>query len=94
MTVIVAGLQWIGSSREGFATLKSVKGVCRNGRVELLEPAPEGGDRQVIVTFLDSQTVNLADRGFDEKQAANLRSRLAAFAEDWDRPETDVYDAL
>ncbi len=35
--------------------LKSIKGVCRNGRVELFEPAPEGGDRPVIVTFLESQ---------------------------------------
>ena len=28
--------------------LKSVKGVCRNGRVELLEPPPPGADGQVI----------------------------------------------
>ncbi len=74
--------------------LKSVKGVCRNGRVELLEPVPEGVDQQVIVTFLESQVVNLSDRGVDEQQAADLRSRLAAFTEDWERPEMDVYDAL
>jgi hypothetical protein len=74
--------------------MKSIKGVCRNGRVELLEPAPEGGERPVIVTFLESQSVDLADRGIDEHQAADLRSRLAAFAEDWDQPEMDVYDAV
>ncbi|HZZ28337.1 MAG TPA: hypothetical protein VFE46_10085 [Pirellulales bacterium] len=73
--------------------LKSIKGVCRNGRVELLEPAPDGNDQQVIVTFLESQSVDLADRGIDEKQAADLRARLAAFAEDWQRPEMDAYDA-
>ena len=73
--------------------LKSVKGVCRNGRVEFLEPPPEGGEGQVIVTFLSSESVNLTERGIDQRQAADLRHRLAAFAEDWDRPEMDVYDA-
>ena len=46
------------------------------------------------MTFLGPESVNLADRGIDEKQAADLRRRLGAFAEDWDRPEMDVYDAL
>ena len=73
--------------------LKSVKGVCRNGRVELLEPPPECCEGQVIVTFLSSESVNLTERGIDQRQAADLRHRLAAFAEDWDRPEMDVYDA-
>jgi hypothetical protein len=73
--------------------LQSIKGVCRDGRVELLEPAPPGAEGEVIVTFLASQAVDLAARGIDEKQAADLRHRLAAFAEDWDRPEMDVYDA-
>jgi hypothetical protein len=71
---------------------KAVKGICRNGRVELLEPPPEGGDGRVIVTFLTPDSINLAERGIDEAQAADLRHRLAAFAEDWDRPEMDSYD--
>lgn len=74
--------------------LKSVKGICRNGRVELLEPAPPDAEGQVIVTFLASGTVDLAERGIDPPQAADLRRRLATFAEDWDRPEMDAYDAL
>ena len=74
--------------------LKSVKGVCRNGRVELLEPPPDGAEGQVIVTFLRSDSIDLADRDINEQQAADLRHRLAAFAEDWERPEMDVYDAL
>ena len=73
--------------------LKSVKGVCRNGRVELLEPPPEGSEGQVIVTFLSSDSVDLTERDIDQRQAADFRHRLAAFAEDWDRPEIDVYDA-
>ncbi len=74
--------------------LKSIKGICRNGRVELLEPLPEGSDGQVIVTFLASDPVRLADRGIDEQQAADLRRRLATFAEDWDRPDMDSYDEV
>jgi len=40
-----------------------------------------------------SVTVDLAKREIEAKQAADLRHRLAAFAEDWQRPEMDVYDA-
>lgn len=38
--------------------------------------------------------VDLRERGICESQAAELRRRLAAFAEDWDRPEMAVYDGL
>lgn len=75
--------------------VKSVEGIYRDGRVELLEPAPEGVGGRVIVTFLsEAKAVDLAERGIDREQAGGLRQRLAAFAEDWDRPEMDVYDAL
>lgn len=75
--------------------LKSVQGVYREGKIELLEPAPEGVAGPVIVTFLsDAGPVDLADRGIDRQHAADLRRRVAAFAEDWQRPEMDVYDAL
>jgi hypothetical protein len=72
--------------------LQSIKGVCRDGRVELLEPPPPGAEGQVIITFLGSESVDLAAREIDEKQAADLRHRLGAFADDWNRPEMDVYD--
>lgn len=74
--------------------LKTVKGIYRKGRIELLETLPESFEGQVIVTFLGSDRVNLADRDIDEKKAEDLRRRLGAFAEDWDRDEMDVYDAL
>ena len=75
--------------------VKSVEGVYRDGRIELTEAAPEGAAGPVIVTFLAvSGVVDLASRGIEQPQAADLRRRLAAFAEDWDRPEMDVYDAL
>jgi len=75
--------------------LKSVEGVYRGGKVELVEPVPENAEGRVIVTFLsDATAVDLAERGIDRRQAADLRRRLAAFAEDWQRPEMDVYDGL
>ena len=38
------------------------------------------------------RAVNLTDRGIHEAQAADLRNRLKTFAEDWNRPETAIYD--
>lgn len=74
--------------------LKSVQGIFREGKIKLLEPAPEGVEGRVIVTFLDEpKPVDLAERGIDRQQASDLRRRLAPFAEDWQRPEMDVYDA-
>jgi hypothetical protein len=36
--------------------------------------------------------VDLTARGINESQATDLRARLKTFAEDWNRPEDDVYD--
>ena len=36
--------------------------------------------------------IDLRERGIDEAQAAELRARLACFAEDWESPEMDIYD--
>jgi len=74
--------------------LNSVEGVYRDGKVELLEPAPPNATGRVIVTFMSAAPVDLAERGIDQVQAADLRRRLAAFADDWGRPEMDVYDAM
>lgn len=74
--------------------LKSVEGVYRDGKVELIEPAPEGADGKVIVTFLSADGVDIASRGIGEIQAAEQRSKLSAFAEDWQSPEMEAYDAL
>ncbi len=73
--------------------LTSVEGVYQDGRVELKEPVPEGVSGRVIVTFVPERHARkLSDLGIDQEQAAELRFRLSAFAEDWDRPEMDVYD--
>jgi hypothetical protein len=73
---------------------KTVEGIYRDGKVELLESPENVAEARVIVTFLDEGTVNLSDRGIDEAEAANLRARLMPFVEDWESPEMEAYDAL
>jgi hypothetical protein len=80
--------------REEWDMLNSIEGVFRDVKVELLEPAPANAGGRVIITFLSPTVVDLRQRGIHEGQAADLRRRLATFAEDWDRPEMDSYDAL
>jgi len=73
--------------------LTMVRGVYRNGRIELSETPGEVRDEaQVLVTFLPVGDVDLSAQGIDPEQAAELRARLASFTEDWDQPEMDVYD--
>jgi hypothetical protein len=74
--------------------LKSVEGIYKDGKVELLETPDDVEEARVIITFLPPHGIDLRARGIDEKQAADLRGRLQTFAEDWDQPEMDVYDAL
>jgi hypothetical protein len=75
--------------------VKSVEGICRNGKVELCEPLAEAEGSRVIVTWVHPpETVDLRERGIDEAHAVDLRRRLSTFAEDWDRPEMAVYDDL
>ena len=73
--------------------MTSVEGIYRHGKVELAEaPKNVSDETPVIVTFLNGGPVDLRERGIDKNQAAELRSRLATFAQDWETPEMDAYD--
>jgi hypothetical protein len=48
--------------------------------------------RKLAELTVESSPVALHDRGISEAQAADLRSRLKTFAEDWERPEASIYD--
>ena len=73
--------------------LTTIEGVYRGGKIELSETPREAQEgASVLVTFLPSNSVDLRDRGIDETQAADLRARLATFAEDWESPEMSIYD--
>lgn len=91
-----AGATWLAVNlRDNEYMVKSVEGVYRNGKVDLIEPLDEAEGSRVIVTWVGAPwPVNLRERGIDEPQAADLRHRLSSFAEDWDRPEMTVYDEL
>ncbi|MBI1926926.1 hypothetical protein HYR99_22115 [Candidatus Poribacteria bacterium] len=73
--------------------LTIIEGVYRSGKIELAEmPSHVCEGTPVIVTFLPSSSIDLQARGIDEAQAADLRARLATFAEDWESPEMSLYD--
>ncbi|HIK08883.1 MAG TPA: hypothetical protein IGS52_01220 [Oscillatoriaceae cyanobacterium M33_DOE_052] len=76
--------------------LKTVEGIYRDGKVELLEKPGDVEEARVIVTFMPttSGVVNLPSRGIDQEQAANLRDRLGRFAQDWERSDMAAYDDL
>jgi hypothetical protein len=93
-----AGSFWgsgIATLRHNGCMPKSVEGVYRNGKVELVEPLAEAEGSRVIVTWVHAaDPIDLRERRIDESQAADLRRRLTSFAEDWDRPEMAAYDEL
>lgn len=70
----------------------TVEGTYKDGKVELAEKPAQVTEARVLVTFLDSIGIDLPARGINETQAADLRARLKTFAEDWERPEADIYD--
>lgn len=70
----------------------TVEGNYKDDKVELVEKPPQITEAKVLVTFLKPEGIDLRARGISESQAADLRQRLSTFAEDWNRPEMDVYD--
>ena len=76
--------------------ITSVEAVYRDGKVELLDPAPEQAEtHRVVVTFLPRHgTIDLAAHGITPQRAAKLRASFGVAAEDWDHPDMDVYDDL
>jgi len=73
--------------------LKSIEGIYRNGKIELVQaPTNVRDETHVIVTFLEPGPIDLRALGIDKAHASDLRARLATFAEDWDSPEMDIYD--
>lgn len=60
--------------------VKSVEGVCRDGKVELVEPLAESeGSRVIVACVSPSAGTNLRERGIGESQAEALRRRLDTF---------------
>ena len=69
----------------------TIEGIYKNGQV-LLSEIPNLSESRVLITFLATQEVNLADRGIDENQAFELKTKLNSISNDWNQPEMDIYD--
>ena len=80
--------------------LQSIEGVYRAGTIELFENPAVANETRVIVTFMvegigeTPGVVNLRERGISPAEASSQRAALASFAEDWERPDMEVYDQL
>ena len=76
--------------------LTSIRAVYHDdGTLEFTEPPPAvQGATEVIVTFLNSPADrhDLRTYGISPVEAAELRLRFGAIAEDWDDPAMDIYD--
>ncbi|MBA2606146.1 MAG: hypothetical protein H0U96_04670 [Acidobacteria bacterium] len=70
----------------------TIEGTYKDGRVILTETPIEVGESKVLVTFLQTKKIILKERGINKIQAAELRAKLSTMAEDWNRPEMNVYD--
>ena len=69
----------------------TIEGMYRDGKIELSEmPCDMCEGTPVLVTFLPSDSADLQTHGIDRAQVADLRQRLATFAEDWESPENEV----
>jgi hypothetical protein len=69
----------------------TIEGTYKNGQVMLSE-IPNLSESKVLITFLATQEINLAERGINETQAFELKSKLSSIANDWSEPEMDIYD--
>jgi hypothetical protein len=70
----------------------TIEGIYKNGQVVLAETPIEMIESKVLVTFLDMRLIDLQERGISKEQAAEIRGNFNSIAEDWNRPEMDIYD--
>ncbi len=70
----------------------TIEGIYKDGKIILTETPADVGESKVLVTFLQIKETNLQQRGIGKVQAADLRAKLNTMAEDWNKPEMDVYD--
>ena len=72
--------------------MQTIEGIYKNGQIILAEVPENIKESKVLVSFLDTKQIDLRERGIDKDQAAELRGKFSTIAEDWERPEMDIYD--
>ena len=69
----------------------TVEGIYKDGKIELLETVSEVKQAKVLITFLETNDIDLRASGISREEAVELREKFAAF-EDWNDPALDVYN--
>jgi hypothetical protein len=82
------------STKEEFLMLKSVEGIYRDGKIELLELPLDIKETRVIVTFLPPDKEPAQPPRLTHEELADLRWRFAAWEEDWNAPGMEAYDDM
>ena len=72
--------------------MQTVEGIYKNGQIILTEIPAETTESKVPVTFLNTRQIDLKERGISKEEAVALRGKFDTIAEDWERPEMDIYD--
>ena len=70
----------------------TIEGTYKNGQVVLAETPEEVSESRVLVTFLNTRLIDLQELGIGKEEAAEMRGKLSSIADDWNRPEMDIYD--
>ena len=70
----------------------TIEGTYKNGQVVLAETPEEIAESRVLVTFLNTRLIDLQELGISKEEAAEMRGKFDTIAEDWERPEMDIYD--
>ena len=83
------------SLRHNKTMVKSVEGICRNGRVELIEPLAEAEGAHVVVTwFAPAIPVVKQELRLEQPAHAAPRHRLAVMAQEWHHSDAEEYDEV
>ena len=74
--------------------LETIQALPAEQQEQVLKYAQDLQKNQALGVSTYDGSIDLAERGIDAEQAADLRSRLQTFAEDWDSPEMKAYDEI
>lgn len=70
----------------------TIEETYKNGQVTLTETPEKVAESRVLVTFLNTRHIDLQEIGISKDEAAELRGKFDTIAEDWEKPEMDIYD--
>ena len=86
----VEGVPQIHFHREAFSLESAIVSALLEVRKAGFESVRVHINPSVMLGAIGS--IDLREHGISKAQTAELRARLACFAEDWESPEMDIYD--